>query len=370
MIVVAIAAMNSQRNLLFWVLGVMVALLTVSLMVSGAMISGVRIRRLDPRHGTVGEALLVRYEVSNRNRFFSLFNIIIEEVPSREQTSFDQLMSPLRAWVMHVGPNDIVHGEAVAWPHGRGEAHFTDIRVTSMFPFGLIKRSVTMSQSQHTLIYPEVHELQPRVLDAISTTGSTGVRMSPISGSGDEYFGMREYRIGDAARQISWKRSAGRDALISVERTQPNPPRLRAVLDLTIPTAALPLSKAEGDTAGRRAEEQAISLTASLVQMAERQGYEVGLKVLGLDSPDIPLRRSQWHVHKIMASLASIDLDADRRSAATSDLAESERAGLVIVHPDRVHFVSREDAWHLTASQLASLSIRTREGAVRGVTAA
>ncbi|MCA9295558.1 MAG: DUF58 domain-containing protein, partial [Phycisphaerales bacterium] len=207
-------------------------------------------------------------------------------------------------------------------------------------------------------ICPMVYELQPRVLNAISPTGSMGVRMSQSSGQGDEYFGMREYREGDSSRQISWKRSASRDGLITIERTQPNPPRLRVAIDLTTATADLPIASKDGFAGARELEERAISLAASLIRMAEFHGFEVGLTILGTNAPSIPLRRSQWHAHKMMAALAAIDLDATRMAMSPSALTDSERAGLVVVHPDRVQTLSREAAWHITASQLETLAVR------------
>ena len=63
----------------------------------------------------------------------------------------------------------------------------------------------------------------------------------------------------------------------------------------------------------RQREEGAISLAASLIQEADAQGYEVGLTVLGLPTTSIPVRRSQWHLTKMMAALASIDMDHPRR---------------------------------------------------------
>ncbi|MEM7228653.1 MAG: DUF58 domain-containing protein, partial [Planctomycetota bacterium] len=326
--------------------------------VSGAMMSGLRIHRNDPRHGAVGEPLLVQYAVTNRNRFFSIFNIHLREMPDAERTTWPRLMGAVGAWVMHVGPGETVHGEAVHWPHRRGEARFDQVRAYSTFPFGLLKKSVTFSQPQHTLIYPLVYELQPRVLDAISMSGLTGVRASQQPGSGDEYFGMREYRIGDPLRQISWKRSATRDALVTIERTQPNPPRLRVVLDLTIATNDLPIARTEGVEHAREREENAISFAASLLRMADARGFEIGLTIMGIDTPSIPLRRNQWHFHKMMAALAGIDLDSSRTETRVADIVDFERAGLAVVHPDRVDLSGRDDAWHVSASQLDALAVR------------
>ena len=72
----------------------------------------------------------------------------------------------------------------------------------------------------------------------------------------------------------------------------------------------------------------------------------------------IAIRRNKWHVNKIMAALASIDLDAQRDTALFPNLLDTERAGLVIIHPDRVSpLTSREDVLHLTGHHLRQMAV-------------
>jgi hypothetical protein len=60
-----------------------------------------------------------------------------------------------------------------------------------------------------------------------------------------------------------------------------------------------------------------------------------------------------------MAALAGLDLDLPRLAARPHMLREAERAGLVIVSPDRVtHVAERADAWHLPARQLEALAVK------------
>jgi uncharacterized protein (DUF58 family) len=141
-LLVGFAAINRQLNLLFWVFGVMIALLLVSGVISGVMMLAVRVRRLDPRHGSVGEPMIVHYAIRNRNRLFPVFNVHVEEIDAPAQRGWSRLMAAARAWVMHVGAGETVHGEAVFWPRVRGEATFARIRVWTTFPFGIVKKSI------------------------------------------------------------------------------------------------------------------------------------------------------------------------------------------------------------------------------------
>jgi uncharacterized protein (DUF58 family) len=353
-LLVGLAAVNRQNNLLFWVLGVMLAALLISGLVSGVMMQSLRVKRLVTGNGLVGEPLTVRYAVTNRSRLFPGFNIHLEERPAAGRTGWPQLMGSARAWVMHLGARETVHGEAVFWPRRRGEARFDRLRIWTTFPFGIIKKSITISQPQHTLVYPLLYELRPEVLNSIAPQGLSGTKISPHTGAGDDYYGMREFRPGDQLRQIAWKRSACLDQLVCLERTKPTPPRLRVVVNLTVPTDQLPVAEADGGSAAaRRLEERAISLAASIVHAADLQGFEVGLSLPGTDEPALLIRRGHWHRAKIMAALAGVDLDAPRASAGPSPATHGERAGQIVIHPHRVEpAVGRDDALHLTAGQL------------------
>ena len=175
-ILVGLAAVNRQNNLLFWVLGVMLSGLLVSGLVSGIMMQSLRVRRLVAGHGLVGEPLAVRYWVTNRSRFLPAFGLHIEELPVDDPAGWPRLMAPARAWVMHLGPRETVHGEAVFWPAHRGEVRFDRLRIWTTFPFCIIKKSITISQPQHTLIYPLLYELDREVLRAVEPQGLAGSR--------------------------------------------------------------------------------------------------------------------------------------------------------------------------------------------------
>lgn len=364
-LLIGIAAMNQQNNLLFWVFAVCFSGLVISGIVSGVMMLGVLVQRIDPDHGQVGQPLLVRYAVTNRNRFLPIFNIHIEERhvdhPGGWQRMIDESGSYMagvsRAWVMHVGPRETVHGEAMFWPSRRGELHFRHIRIWTTFPFGLVKKSVTIDRPQYTLIYPQMYELRRDVLSLIDSPAPLGMRVTQRAGAGDDYYGLREYRENDSVRNIAWKRSATMDQLVCVDRSRPSPPKARILLDLRRSTKRLRASTKEGDSA-RDLEEKAIILAASAIHLADIHGFEIGLTVLGLSLPSFPVRRNHWQFRKMISQLASINLDERRSGTVDEQAIDRERAGIVVIQPDRVEPLSnRNDVTYLTGRQLENLSI-------------
>ncbi len=375
-LLVGSAAMNSQNNMLFWIFGLMFSGLIISGIVSGVMMLGIQIRRIDPEHVAVGEPLIVRYQIRNRNRFVPIFNIHIEELPvgsfghgggakaATEHVSergWQRLMDRGGAWVMHVGPRETVHGEAIFWPIARGEATFGAIRVWTTFPFGLIKKSITIEQPQHTRIYPRLYQLRRGLLRSIDTPGPVGTRITQRAGGADDYFGLREYRHNESIRHIAWKRSAtwGGEQIVCIERSLPSPPRIRVVIDLSTPTDELRV-EAHESTTPRELEERAISLAASVIHQANQLGYEIGLTVVGVGGANpihLPVRRNFWHARRLLAALASINLDENRDQPDFAILFDQARAGLLVIRPDRVRPLSdRSDITYFTARQLDRLT--------------
>lgn len=351
----------TDNNLLVWVFGIMLAMLIISGLLSGVMLMSLRIRRIDPRHGAVGEPMVVRYAVANSSRVLPALNLRIEETrigkhragkDEQARRSWVNFMRPASAWVMHVGPRETVHGEAVFWPTRRGEVEFDRITVSTGFPFGIIRKSITTTQVQHTLIFPRMYALKPGVLRSVTPSGPMGTRMANRPGAGVDFFGVREFRPGDSMKHIAWKRLASQDALVSIERAQPSPPKMLITLNLTQSHAQLGSQVAQGADL-ESLEEQAISLAVSFVHEAARDGLEVGLCVLGFDVPVLPIRRSHWHLAKIKNVLAGLELDRDRIQSPLPRIAELERAGKIVIHPGRIDTnVGGKDAWHFSARQL------------------
>jgi uncharacterized protein (DUF58 family) len=350
---IGIAAGSRPNNLLVWVFACLLAALVASGIVSGWMLMPLRAIRVEPRRGRVGEPLLVRYEIRNTSRLFPAFDLHVVETDS---TSVGSGLTPAgEAWVLHVGPGDRVHAEAVFRPTRRGTARLSRFEVRSTFPFDLLQKTLVFSQPADVLIHPEIRVLREEILRRVTAGGIGGQRISGQAGGSDDFFGVREYRPGDSVRQIAWKRLAGTGKLASIERSRSVPPRVRVLLDLSRATAALRVG--EGEDA-RTLEEEAIVLAASFIALADRLGYEYALSIAGLPSPPVALRRGHFHREKLMSLLAAIDLERPR-TAGNGLAASDERSTVIVIHPDRAETsIAPQNAWHFTARQLAQLTDR------------
>jgi len=353
-ILLGVASAYRPNNLLVWTFAALLAGVIVSGVISGGMLVRLLVTRLDPRPGRVGEPMSIRYVVRHRARWWPLFDLTISETPAAGSAGWQHAGRMAPAWLLHAGPGETAHVEGMFVPSKRGRFRLETIHASSSFPFGLLKKIVVFRQPMDVLVLPRLVPLRHELLRSLAPHGIGGVRTSRDPGPGEDFLGVREYRPGDSPRQIAWRRRAGLDDLATIERSTQSPPRLRVVLDLSRPTTALRLS-ADAPQSPRDLEEDAITLAASLLAAADREGYEYALEVLGAESPKAPLRRGHWHLQRLMAVLARIDLDAPRISPLRTE--REDRAATVIIHVDRVELAAdRPNAIHLAATRLRDLA--------------
>jgi uncharacterized protein (DUF58 family) len=345
-VLVGLAAANRPSNLLVWVFAAMLSGVLLSGILSGWPLMRLRAERSLPRTGRVGEPVIVRYAVTNGSSVWPVFALFVRELSP---------MRGSRGFLQHVGPGERVFAETAYWPERRGPMRFDRFRVETVFPFGLVMKSVRFDEPGECLVLPRIERLRPGVLFSLAAGTIAGPSTSLRTGPGSDFLGIREYRPGDSMRHIAWRRSASVGSLAVIERSVDAPPRIRVVLDLRRPTAELRVDSAV--RAPRDLEEDAIVLAASILSAAQRDGYETRLCVLGLPSPAMPMRRGHWHLQKELAVLAALELDAARDAAAALP-AERERATSLVIHVDRADLrVGDESAIHVGAAQLASLAL-------------
>ena len=369
-IVVGVAAGSRAGNLLVWVFSAMVAWILVSGVVSGAMLMGVRVRRLEPGPGSVGRPLVIRYSVRNANWMWPLADVRIAEArvdPVRATQS--------HAWLARCGARQEIHVEGILWPRRRGRIALEATVASSRFPFGLMEKSVTTAQPREILVHPQTVALRPIAFTRLVRAGlGQGQRVADGRGGGDDFRGLRSYVPGDPQRHVAWKRSAMLEDPVVIERSTPAPRRLLVILDLVAPTESV-ARMIEAGADAREREEDAITLCASLLSHAEREGWEVSLRLAGMppESASGPassaFRRGAWHLERLYSVLAAIDLDAPREGeAAAAQPSATDRhahraepdsvrgAVTVVVHPGRAEpAIGGPGAMHLTALHLAQM---------------
>ncbi len=315
------ASQYTQANLLFAAFGLMVGGAAVSLLWSAVTLRGLRVRRILPEYGVAGRATTLRYEITNGSKL-PVFSVVVGEArrPSGRWWKDTwrrwkwRKRTPAEAWVVHIGPGQTATVEAPAWLHRRGPWHMHGVVVWSAFPFGVFRKVARLDLPARLLVLPELHRLDPRLLQSARRSEGAGTKQRDRAGAHGEFFGLRNYRLGDPPRLIDWKRTAKQGRLVARELAQPSPPRVVVLLDLAERDADAPGAnrrrKVDHPTLGSDAEEDAIALVASLVCEGYLQAYCMGLMVRGPACGTFASHHSRLHRMRLLEALASLDLSS------------------------------------------------------------
>lgn len=287
----AVGAVNSQNNLLFWVFGVAIGGVIVSGVVSGTGLMGVRLIAHDPGPAEADRPTQLHYTLVSRNRWLPVFAVELREVSMPK--------GGRGACLPRLGPGDKAGIEAEWTPQRRGVFTLDRILVETRFPFGLMHKTLEFSKPRVVVVEPARIELRTEVIRQGDRGVSTGQVRRARRGSVGDYYGLREYAQGDPRRTISWRASARRGSLLVVEHGEP--PGSSLWVWVTAPDTA--------DAVGVMQRERALSVVLASVRSGSVAGRDVGVWVpwAGIRLP--PARGAAFEA-RVADALARVDPDA------------------------------------------------------------
>lgn len=145
----------------------------------------------------------------------------------------------------------------------RGIHRLAGLRLSTRFPFGLLRRSLDVEAPAELLVYPALVPVPEVELRA--AVAELGERQSPSRARSGDFHGLRELRAGDDPRDIHWRTSARRGRPFMREFEEETG---RSVL-IVLPTAV--------DEHATEAFELAVSYAASVALLLLRRDFRVGL---------------------------------------------------------------------------------------------
>ncbi len=235
LIVIMLGAINGQNNVLFWLFGLGVAGLLVSGILSGAALMGLEVEREVPSRAVRLETFTIRYRLRNRSWLIPAFALTIEELPTAVRGR------PAGTWnatIPHIATfasNIPVRGEgaslASVTPDRHGRYTFGAVRVSTTFPFGLARKSVTFWAPAEVLVLPRCPAVSAPALEGLSHIGRREGSARRARG-GEEFFALREYVPGDPVRLIASRASARQEQLIVRELAEAGAQHFTIVPDL------------------------------------------------------------------------------------------------------------------------------------------
>jgi uncharacterized protein (DUF58 family) len=277
---IGLAALNTGNNLLYLVLGFLLALIVLSGVLSERVLRDLEVRRLLPEGVFAQESFHLRYEVRRtRGQAFAV----------RLQESAEGLVG--WAWVPHVVVGSPVVVRADLTAARRGPLRLAELVVSTSFPFGLFEKARRLELEEVLVVWPRRgFTCDLPAADGGQHVGDRG--QSRHRDGGGDLLGLRELLDDEDARRVHWKKSAGGGQLLTVERERED--RLQFTLRID-------------RGAGPEALERACEETAALGHLLLGRGHEVGL-VAG----DRRIRPSAGtgHERRLLTALAWLGFEA------------------------------------------------------------
>jgi uncharacterized protein (DUF58 family) len=194
---VGFAAINTGNNLLHLLLGMLLALIIVSAVMSEQSLRRLTVVRRLPTRAQVGRPHLVEVEVFNHKRRIPSYAIEIEDLRAGQPAD-------KRCFFLKISPRSAQVAAYRRTPARRGRDLHIGFRVATRFPFGLIEKWREIAADGDLIIYPAV---DPVSLPPDTPGHHVGDDNVVGRGWGDEIIGVRPMRDGDDPRDIYWPKS-------------------------------------------------------------------------------------------------------------------------------------------------------------------
>ena len=255
-----LAAINYQNSMAFVLTFMLTSLGIISLWHTHKNLLGIRVNLLIPRPVFCGESCELKFEIShvNHSRRYAI------------GIQYDQL-PPV---YVKLGPEGSSTATIKLPTRRRGQFKPCGITVFTRYPTGLFHAWGRLWFDLPLLIYPRPLE-DPKLQESLIEQFDGQTSTSTIEG--DDFAGLREHRIGESLRHISWKAYAqGKGMLTKTFQGQARPSLWIDWQQLTHGTL-----------------EDKLSFMTALVLSAERESQKYGLRL-----PGIEIEQSYGNAHR------------------------------------------------------------------------
>ncbi len=225
---VGFAAINTANNLLYLMLGMLLALIIVSGVMSELSLRDLTVVRRLPLRAQVGRAHLVEIEVFNHKSRVPSYAIEVEDLRAGQPAD-------KRCFFLKISPKSAQVAAYRRTPPRRGRDVHVGFRIATRFPFGLFEKSREITSSGELVIYPAVDAIR---LPPVSIGRAPGSDGTLGRGDGDEFLGLKKMRTGEDPRDIHWRKSAAAGHLVLRERAREARPEISLMLDVLKPRDA------------------------------------------------------------------------------------------------------------------------------------
>src|SRR5260370_4846205 len=282
-VLVGVAALNTENNLLFIILATMLAAVFVSGIASAAILRRLELDIDVPSNAFAGRPVAVRVRLHNPRLWIPSFSVTVDAPNDKKkkrpgwQWQKSEFIFPKRQrWLqlpdyqLRRRPSPLKPPKVLTRPvyftfippKSAGEAHVElvfprrghysqeSFTLSTRFPFSFLIKSRNVQLESELVVYPALMEPDD-LLDILPLV--TGEFVSFVRGRGTELYRIREHAPDDMARHVHWQATAKTGSLKVREVTREDERPLRIVFD-----------NPEPGRVSEAADERAVSLAATL----------------------------------------------------------------------------------------------------------
>lgn len=257
---VGFAAINTGNNLLYLFLGMLLSMIIVSGVLSEQTLRQLEVIRELPPQVFARRPFLTGIVLGNRKRRLPSFSVQVEDViqgrPLSKKCYFLKVPAQARQSTSYRTEFE-----------RRGLYRYHGLKVETRFPFAFFVKSRRYDAPAELVVYPAIQPVGHLPLEARALLGEIA---RPRRGAGRDFHSLRDYRVGDDARDIHWKRSARADRLMLREYETEGGRRVHLVLNDRLPPDLDP-----GAESQQLDCDQCVELTASLALHFAERGFSV-----------------------------------------------------------------------------------------------
>lgn len=210
----------------------------------------------------------------------------------------------------------------------RGKMTLRDIEVSGGDTFNLFSWQTTLATDTQITVLPAFPYVRQVSIRPLRTMGFNGSILSRQQGAGVDFFGVRQYEMGDPLRRVNWRATARHlDKPFTTEFEQERIAEVGLILDAR--PQQLWVSGRESLL------EESVSATAALADVLLREGHRVGLLLYGLGHWVFP-GYGRIQRERILRTLAETSMAASQAFSSLGHIPTRlfpSRCQLMIVSP-------------------------------------
>jgi uncharacterized protein (DUF58 family) len=271
---------------MYLVFAFMLSVIVLSGVISEHTLRRIRVTRTPPARAFAGEPSLIEVALHNGKPRLPSYSIDVEEQLDEGQGA--------RCYFLKAAPGEELRASYRRTFPARGRVELGPLRVATGFPFALFEKWCTVPSDDALVVFPRPRPVElPRGL--FRTEGDA---QGSARGRGVETRELREYRAGDEARSVHWRRTAaiGRPIVRELQRDATSAVTL--LLDNYVP---------QGDSAAAARFERDVERAVFLVGRIKALGGALDVCARGASSPVLaPGGESEVPLLTFLALLAPV----------------------------------------------------------------